>query len=154
MTSGERASVGDDYVLATGDEGAARLHLLDEVYGASSRAACAAAGLGAGWRVADVGCGVGDMSCWFAERVGPHGAVIAMDVSADQLVHGRGRAAREGLDNVSFVRGARTSRGCRPVSSTWCSAGSCSATSSARRRPWRRWPPSCGPAARWWPRTC
>ena len=30
MTSGERASVGDDYVLATGDEGAARLHLLDE----------------------------------------------------------------------------------------------------------------------------
>jgi hypothetical protein len=49
MTNSERASVGDGYVLATGDEGAARLDLLDEVYGASSRAVCAAAGLGAGW---------------------------------------------------------------------------------------------------------
>ena len=106
MTSGERASVGDDYVLATGDEGAARLHLLDEVYGASSRAACAAAGLGAGWRVADVGCGVGDMSCWLGERVGPQGGVIAMDVSADQLLQGRERAARRGLGNVSFVEGS------------------------------------------------
>jgi SAM-dependent methyltransferase len=106
MTNGERASVGDDYVLATGNEGAARLHLLDEVYGASSRAACAAAGLGAGWRVADVGCGVGDMSCWLGERVGPQGGVIAMDVSADQLLQGRERAARRGLGNVSFVEGS------------------------------------------------
>ena len=106
MTSGERASVGDDYVLATGDEGAARLHLLDEVYGASSRAVCAAAGLGAGWRVADVGCGVGDMTCWFGEQVGPSGSVIAIDVSADQLLHGRERAARDGLGHVSFVEGS------------------------------------------------
>ncbi|HEU4841591.1 MAG TPA: hypothetical protein VFT09_09120, partial [Ilumatobacteraceae bacterium] len=81
MSSGERGAVGDDYVLATGDEGAARLHLLHEVYGASSRAACAAAGLAEGWRVADIGCGVGDMSCWLGESVGPAGAVIAMDVS-------------------------------------------------------------------------
>src|SRR5262245_24964398 len=106
MAEAERAPVGDDYVLATGDEGAERLHLLDEVYGASSRAACAAAGLSAGWRVADVGCGVGDMSCWLAERVGPDGAVIGMDVSADQLVHGRVRAARDGLRNVSFLEGS------------------------------------------------
>jgi SAM-dependent methyltransferase len=106
MADGERASVGDDYVLATGDEGAARLHLLDEVYGASSRAACAAAGLGAGWRVADVGCGVGDMTCWFGEQVRPSGSVIAIDVSADQLLHGRERAARDGLGHVFFVEGS------------------------------------------------
>jgi SAM-dependent methyltransferase len=106
MTSSERASVGDGYVLETGDEGSARLRLLDEVYGASSRAACASAGLGAGWRVADVGCGVGDMSCWLGERVGPDGDVIAMDVSADQLLHGRERAGRRGLGNVSFVEGS------------------------------------------------
>ena len=106
MADGERASVGDDYVLATGDEGAARLHLLDEVYGTASREACLAAGLEPGWRVADVGCGVGDMSCWFGERVGPRGGVTAMDVSADQLLKGRERAARRGLDNVSFVEGS------------------------------------------------
>ena len=56
--------------------------------------------------MADVGCGVGDMSCWLGERVGPHGGVIAMDVSADQLLHGRERAARRGLGNVSFVEGS------------------------------------------------
>lgn len=106
MTSGDRAPVGDDYVLATGDEGAARLHLLDEVYGASSRAACVTAGLGAGWRVADVGCGVGDMSCWFAEQVGPDGEVVGLDVSADQLRHSREQASRRGLGNVSFVEGS------------------------------------------------
>ncbi len=106
MTSSERAPVGDDYVLETGDAGAARLHLLDEVYGASSRAACAAAGLGAGWRVADVGCGVGDMSCWLGERVGPRGGVSGLDVSPDQLLHCRERAARGGLGHVSFVEGS------------------------------------------------
>ena len=46
------------------------------------------------------------MSCWLGERVGPHGGVIAMDVSADQLLHGRERAARRGLGNVSFVEGS------------------------------------------------
>lgn len=106
MSGAERVSVGDDYVLATGDEGVARLHLLDEVYGASSRTACTAAGLAEGWRVADIGCGVGDMSCWFGASVGPAGGVTAMDVSADQLAHARVLAERSGLGNVSFVEGS------------------------------------------------
>jgi len=114
MADGERATVGDDYVLATGDEGAERLHLLDEVYGTSSRAAVTAAGLSAGWRVADVGCGVGDMSCWLAEQVGPRGSVTAIDVGADQLVHGRAQAARRGLGNVSFVEGSAYEPGLPP----------------------------------------
>jgi len=114
VSSSDRVSVGDDYVLATGDEGAARLHLLDDVYGASSRAACTAAGLGDGWRVADIGCGVGDMSCWFGESVGPTGDVIAMDVSADQLIHARRLATRCGLGNVSFVEGSAYEPGLPP----------------------------------------
>src|SRR5262245_46453950 len=135
MADGERATVGDDYVLATGDEGAERLHLLDAVYGASSRAAVTAAGLDSGWRVADVGCGVGDISCWLAEQVGPHGGVIAIDVGADQLVHGRAQAARRGLGNASFVEGSAYEPAFRSASSTWCSAASSSATSSGRRTP-------------------
>jgi SAM-dependent methyltransferase len=114
VSGSERVAVGDDYVLATGDEGAARLHLLDEVYGPSSRAACTAAGLGEGWRVADIGCGVGDMSCWFGESVGPAGGVIAMDVSADQLLHGRRLADRRGLTNVAFVEGSAYEPGLPP----------------------------------------
>lgn len=106
MAETDRAPVGDNYVLATGDQGAARLELLDKVYGASTRAACRERGLTEGWRVADVGCGTGQVSCWFGERVGPAGSVVALDVSADQLAHGRERAARSGLANVSFVEGS------------------------------------------------
>jgi ubiquinone/menaquinone biosynthesis C-methylase UbiE len=106
MAEAQRARVGDDYVLATGDEGAARLDLLDEVYGQSTREACEARGLSEGMRVADIGCGAGQVSCWFGERVGPAGAVTGLDVSADQLALGRERAARRGLDNVSFAEGS------------------------------------------------
>jgi ubiquinone/menaquinone biosynthesis C-methylase UbiE len=101
----ERARVGDDYVLATGDEGATRLDLLDDVYGPSTRRACEERGLGEGMRVADIGCGTGHVSCWFAERVGPAGAVTGLDVSADQLAIAYERAARRGLGNASFVEG-------------------------------------------------
>lgn len=106
MTGSERVSVGDNYVLATGDRGAARLELLDKVYGASSRSACQERGLTEGWHVADIGCGTGQVSCWFGERVGPTGSVTALDVSADQLAYGRERAARNGLDHISFVEGS------------------------------------------------
>lgn len=106
MTESERVSVGDNYVLATGDRGAARLELLDTVYGGSSRAACEERGLTDGWLVADIGCGTGQVSCWFGERVGPTGRVTALDVSADQLAYGRERAARNGLGNISFVEGS------------------------------------------------
>ena len=80
--------------------------LLDTVYGGSSRAACEERGLTDGWHVADIGCGTGQVSCWFGERVGPTGRVTALDVSADQLAYGRERAARNGLDNISFVEGS------------------------------------------------
>jgi ubiquinone/menaquinone biosynthesis C-methylase UbiE len=106
MAEGDRAAVDDNYVLATGDRGAARLELLDEVYGASTRAACEERGLAEGWRVADIGCGTGQVSCWFGERVGPSGRVSALDVSADQLAFGRARTATSGLYNVTFVEGS------------------------------------------------
>ncbi len=106
MAGSDRVSVGDDYVMATGARGAARLQLLDDVYGASTRAACDERGLTEGWHVADIGCGTGQVSCWFGERVGPTGRVTALDVSADQLQYGRERAARSGLENISFVEGS------------------------------------------------
>lgn len=106
MGSRERPSVGDNYVLTTGGEGEARLRLMDEVHGPSGREACLARGLDTGWRVADIGCGIGTVACWFAAQVGPDGAVTALDVSADQLAIGRARAAGLGLGNVTFVEGS------------------------------------------------
>ena len=100
---GSEGTVGDNYVLTTGQAGAARLEMLDEVYRPITERAFAASGVGPGWRVADFGCGIGRISGWLAGRVGPAGQVIALDVSPDQIALGRERAAKRDLGNVSFV---------------------------------------------------
>src|SRR5262249_56747615 len=41
---------------------------------------------------------------WFADKVGPEGQIIAVDVSADQLAVARRSAEVRGLDNIHFVR--------------------------------------------------
>jgi SAM-dependent methyltransferase len=102
----QRNEVGDNYVLATGDAGAARLEMLDEVYGPATKRVCLAHGLSQGWRVADFGCGTGRVSCWFGERVGLAGQVTGLDVSPDQIEIGREGAAQRGLGNVSFLEGS------------------------------------------------
>ena len=45
-----------------------------------------------GERVIDVGCGCGATTIEFAERVGPAGAVLGLDVSAPMLARARERA--------------------------------------------------------------
>jgi ubiquinone/menaquinone biosynthesis C-methylase UbiE len=97
-------TVGDDYALATGDSGAERLRLLDKVYGASTRRMLLEAGLKPGMRVLDVACGVGTVTCWIAEQVGASGAVVAADISPDQLAVARATwAACDGLQPVEFI---------------------------------------------------
>ncbi len=56
-----------------------------------------------GERVLDAGAGFGDTACMLAERVGPGGAVVAMDCCDAFLEHGRHEAATRGLTNVAFV---------------------------------------------------
>src|SRR3954465_7343207 len=63
------------------------------------------AGLTAGMRVLDVGCGVGDVSLLCAELVGPQGAVVGMDRDAVVLAKARERAQAAGLGHVSFAEG-------------------------------------------------
>jgi SAM-dependent methyltransferase len=103
MTSNQQERVGDNYVLATGPRGAARLELLHAVYGPATERVCLAQGLREGWRVADIGCGAGQVSTWLATRVGPSGHVTGVDASGAQLDLARARAARLGLDHVTFV---------------------------------------------------
>jgi ubiquinone/menaquinone biosynthesis C-methylase UbiE len=99
-----QATVGDDYVLTTGDSGADRLRLLDKVYGASTRRMLLEAGLRPGMRVLDVACGVGTVTCWIAEKVGSSGEVVAADISPDQLAVARETwAACDGLPPVEFI---------------------------------------------------
>ena len=97
------------YVLATGEAAVRRLQMLHEVYGRGTREFLRRAGLTAGMRVADLGCGVGKVSADLARMVGPQGHVVGIDMSAEQLVEAAALMTQEGLSNVSFVRASATS---------------------------------------------
>jgi len=94
MAEGAKGTASDVYLLDTGDAAAARLRLLDEVYGPSTRQMLKDAGLCQGMRVLDLACGIGAVSCWLASQVGPDGTVLAADVNPDQLVVSKGHCAR------------------------------------------------------------
>jgi SAM-dependent methyltransferase len=60
------------------------------------------AGLRPGMRVLDIGCGAGDVSLLLAERVGPTGTVVGIDIAEKALTLARRRAEEHGFENVSF----------------------------------------------------
>jgi ubiquinone/menaquinone biosynthesis C-methylase UbiE len=61
------------------------------------------AGLRAGMRVLDIGCGAGDVAFLAASMVGPTGDVIGVDKSPEAVALASRRAAEAGLTNVRFV---------------------------------------------------
>ena len=65
----------------------------------------AALALGPGMVVADVGAGTGYFERALSEAVGPLGAVLAVEVEPNLVVHLSGRAEREGTANVTPVLG-------------------------------------------------
>jgi SAM-dependent methyltransferase len=60
------------------------------------------AGLRAGMRVLDIGCGAGDVAFLAAGMVGPAGEVIGVDRSPDAVALASRRAAESGLTNLRF----------------------------------------------------
>ncbi len=63
------------------------------------------AGIEAGMRVLDFGCGVGDVAIVAANLVGPRGAVTAVDLDDGALAVARARAEAEGLTQIQFEHG-------------------------------------------------
>lgn len=66
-------------------------------------AALARADVAPGQRVLDIGCGCGQTTLQLAERVGPTGEVVGLDISAVMLDRARERALEAGLENVRFL---------------------------------------------------
>lgn len=91
------------YVLATGEAAAERLRILHEVYGSGTRAILRQAGIQPGMRVADLGCGVGQVTADMAELVGRTGHVVGVDVSQDQLDQADRLCQDREIRNVSWV---------------------------------------------------
>ena len=57
----------EQYMFATGKAAIGRLQLLDEIFGPARREFLMTIGLRGGWRVADIGCGIGLATLWIAE---------------------------------------------------------------------------------------
>src|SRR5436309_13445934 len=72
-----------------GQRWADRQHTQDIVLGPVCDALIARAQLKGGERVIDVGCGAGATSIAFAEKVGPSGHVLGVDISAPMLARAR-----------------------------------------------------------------
>jgi ubiquinone/menaquinone biosynthesis C-methylase UbiE len=108
----EEASKQDTgYLLPTGEKDARRLRLQHRAYGPATKRLLLEAGVKRGAHVAEIGCGIGVVSCWLAQQVGPEGRVEAVDISEDQLKIARLDAAAAGLENLSFRRADATSTG-------------------------------------------
>jgi len=93
----------DEYLLKVGHEGAARLDLVDDIFGPCSRRFLLDAGLRAGVSALEVGCGTGNMTRFLAETVGSGGRVVAVDASPRQIEIARERCAEAGERNVTFL---------------------------------------------------
>ena len=91
------------YVIRGGREGYDRLKVRARTYWPETSELLRRAGVEAGMRCADVGCGSGDVSLELARMVGPDGRVTGFDMDEVKLGPARAEAAAAALENVEFV---------------------------------------------------
>lgn len=91
-----------NYVLSVGKKFEDRLLRLNAFSNPYTYTFLQRVGLKKGDHVIDVGCGIGELTCWLAEQVGPEGTVTAIDISAEQLELAKRRAKEKTLSNIKF----------------------------------------------------
>nr|AGD93230.1 hypothetical protein orf211 [uncultured bacterium] len=94
------------YIIKGGEEGRARLSVLARVLAPTTERLFDRFEPLKGRLAIDAGCGGGDVSFEIAERVGPHGRVVAIDLDETKLVSARQEAERRGASHVEFVKGS------------------------------------------------
>jgi SAM-dependent methyltransferase len=90
------------YVIEGARQGYDRLLVLAEALGPGTGQLFDRVGLGPGMHCLDLGCGSGEVSFTIAERVGPAGSVVGVDMYEVNLGLARRAAERCGLANVEF----------------------------------------------------
>jgi ubiquinone/menaquinone biosynthesis C-methylase UbiE len=93
-------SFGDRYVLSSGRSGHDRLRMLCEIHDPHTRALLRKAGLGAGHRYFEFGCGLGYVARWAATQAAH---VTALDLSEEHLAEARRMAEASNLSNIEFI---------------------------------------------------
>jgi ubiquinone/menaquinone biosynthesis C-methylase UbiE len=99
----ERTSSIDSYVLQRAPAETQRLQVQAQMLKPATQRLFEQAGIGPGMRVLELGSGAGDVALLLAERVGPQGEVIGVEIDADILETARKRVQEAGFTNVSFI---------------------------------------------------
>jgi len=90
------------YVLGHTDRERRRLALQAAILNPLTDSFLRRAGVSAGMRVLELGCGIGEVSLIAARLVGPHGHVHCIDIDGEALEIARGRIRSAGHDHVAF----------------------------------------------------
>jgi len=91
------------YVMGHDDRERRRLSLQASILNPLSDQLLRRAGISAGLRVLDIGCGVGELSMVAARLVGRRGSVIGIDIDEGALTMAAARAREQGLDQIDFA---------------------------------------------------
>ncbi|HEU5439159.1 MAG TPA: class I SAM-dependent methyltransferase [Ktedonobacterales bacterium] len=94
-----------DYLFAQATDEVRRLKRQSEFFHRFTSAFLESAGITSGMKVLDVGTGIGDVAFMLAERVGPRGTVVGVDMDPAMIALARQRAQAAGFANVSFLQG-------------------------------------------------
>jgi SAM-dependent methyltransferase len=90
------------YILKGGKEGRARLGILAQALAPTTEALLDRMSPLEGRTVIDAACGGGDVTMTLAERVGPRGQVIGLDLDAIKIAEAGTTAAERGFSHVRF----------------------------------------------------
>lgn len=90
------------YAMGSTDRERQRLMIQGGILRQPLESAFRSAGIAAGMRVLDIGCGVGDVAMLAAEIVGPSGSVVALDRDAASIQWAKRRVAEAGFANIQF----------------------------------------------------
>ncbi|MBF6332274.1 methyltransferase domain-containing protein [Nocardia transvalensis] len=93
-----------DYFLGETNEETSRLYRMAQALTADAEQLLERAGIGAGWRVVDVGCGPLGALDVLSARVGPGGRVVGLERAEAFVAAARAAVAARALDNVEIVQ--------------------------------------------------